>query len=61
MTGPAYIVEFWYMRLAEQAQTTGLTWRELQQLEFIQDLMRLRRDLWLAQMATPAEAMQVAS
>lgn len=61
MTGPAYLVEHWYMRLAEQAQTTGLTWREVQLLEFIHDLMRLRRDLWFAPTALPVEALRVAS
>lgn len=61
MTGPAYVIEREYMRLAEQAQSTMLTWHELQRLEFIHELMRLRRDLWLAQMPTPAQPLQVAS
>lgn len=55
MTGPAYVIEREYMRLAEQAQTTGLTWRELQRLEFVHDLMRLHRDLWLVTLTVPQQ------
>jgi hypothetical protein len=45
MTGPAYVIEGWYIRLAEEAQTTGISGHDVQLLEALQRLMRRHKAL----------------
>lgn len=47
MTGPAYVIEHRYMVLAEKAQTAeGLTWREDNELHWLQYMLRWNRAVW---------------